>query len=206
MRGRCCVVLLLIATLMPGTVSYARDVTVGIEGGINVANFTGNDVYNNSSNTGLIAGVFARFAWSDYWSLQPEVLYSQRGATYTDAVTTEQQTDYIEVPLLVRFAWGSDSFFHPALFVGPAVGFLLRNRIVDGEEIDLKDHSRNVDVGVVIGAGLDYELGSGVILLDARWELGLISWNQDLNAKNNTLSFMAGYGFPLHRQEPGNLR
>jgi len=186
--------------LSPIACLSAHDVMLGIKGGVNVANFTGDDVFHNSSSEGAIAGVFARYGLSDSWSLQPEALFTMRGAEFSvDDIQTEQQINYVEIPVLARFGWGHDASFRPSLFAGPSVAFLVKNKIVDGSEIDLKGATgtRDVDVGAVLGAGLDYTLGSGDLLLDARYEMGLISWSEDLNIRNSTLSFMLGYGWTL---------
>src|SRR5512147_2420987 len=136
MRTMCGVVLVLFGTLTPVKSFSAHDAMIGVKGGLNVANFTGDDVFNNSSNQGAIAGVFARYGLGADWSFQPEALYSMRGAKFAvDDIQAEQQTNYIEIPLLMRFAWGHDAMFRPSLFAGPSVGFLIHNKIVDGAEI-----------------------------------------------------------------------
>lgn len=178
----------------------ARDVMLGIKAGVNIANFTGDDVFHNSSHTGAVAGVFARYGLSPSWSLQPEGLFTMRGAEFAvDDIRSEQHINYIEVPLLVRFGWGHGALFRPSLFAGPSVAFLLKNEIVDGAEINLKGQTgtRDIDAGAILGADLDFTLGTGDLMLDARYELGLVSWSEDLDVRNSTLSFMLGYGFPL---------
>jgi hypothetical protein len=193
-----CIVALLILT--PLVCWSAHDVVLGIKAGVNVANFTGSDVFHNSSSEGAVAGVLARYGLGSSWSLQPEALFTMRGAEFSvDDIQTEQQINYIEVPVLVRFGWGYDASFRPSLFAGPSVAFLLKNQIVDGAEINLKGQTgtRDIDAGAIIGAGLDHTLGAGDLMLDARYEFGLISWSEDLDIRNSTLSFMLGYGIPL---------
>ena len=206
MRSISCVVALLFGALTPVQSWSAHDVMLGVKSGLNLANFTGEDVFHNSSSAGFVGGVFARYGLGDKWSLQPEALFTMRGAEFSvDDIETEQQADYIEIPLLARFAWGQGAMFRPSLFAGPSVGFLLKNRIVDGAEIDLKDGSNSVDAGGIIGAALDYALGAGVLVLDARYEMGLVSWSPDLSARNNTLSFALGYGFPMGSGSSGGM-
>lgn len=178
----------------------AHDVMLGIKAGVNIANFTGDDVFHNSSSEGAVGGLFARYGLSPSWSLQPEALFTMRGAEFAvDDIQTEQQINYIEIPLLARFGWGHGASFRPSLFAGPSVAFLVKNQIVDGAEIDLKGQTgtRDYDVGAILGAELDYTVGSGDLLFDARYEMGLVSWSEDLNIRNSTLSFMLGYGWPL---------
>ena len=178
----------------------AHDVMLGVKAGVNVANFTGDDVFHNSSHTGAVAGVFARYGLSRSWSLQPEALFTMRGAEFAvDDIRTEQHINYFEVPVLARFGWGHGASFRPSLFAGPSVAFLLKNEIVDGAEINLKGQTgtRDVEAGAILGAGLEYALGAGDLMLDARYEMGLVSWSEDLDVRNSTLSFMLGYGIPL---------
>jgi hypothetical protein len=197
MRFIFCVVAFLILTPIA---CGSADAMFGIKAGVNIANFTGDDVFHNSSNPGAVAGLFARYGLSKSWSLQPEALFAMRGAKFSVAdIQSEQQINYIEIPLLARFGWGHGASFRPSLFAGPSVAFQLQNKIVDGAEIDLKGQPgvRDYDIGAIVGAELDYTAGAGDILLDARYEQGLVSWSEDLNIKNSTLSFLLGYGWPL---------
>src|SRR5262249_37180024 len=99
MRIVVCVVAILILT--PIVCWPAHDIMLGIKAGVNIANFTGNDVFHNSSNTGAVGGAFARYGLSRSWSLQPEVLYTMRGAKFSvDDIQSEQQSNYLEIPLL----------------------------------------------------------------------------------------------------------
>jgi hypothetical protein len=192
------VVALLILT--PLAARSAHDVMLGVKAGVNVANFTGDDVFHNSSSEGAVGGVFARYRLSGSWSLQPEALFTMRGAEFSvEDIQSEQQINYVEIPVLARFGWGHGASFRPSLFAGPSVAFLVKNKIVDGAEIDLKGQTgtRDVDAGAILGAELDYTLGAGEVMLDARYEMGLISWSEDLNIRNSTLSFMLGYGWTL---------
>lgn len=176
----------------------AGDVRVGVKGGLNVANLTGDDVFNNSTDVGGIVGAFGRYGLSDIFSLQLEALYTMKGAQFSVGdIETEQSIDYIEIPLLLRAAWANESKFEPALYVGPALGILLSNKITDGAEIDLKDGSKSTDFGVVVGADVEYEIGKGAALLDVRYERGFVSWSDDLDEKNSVFSFMVGYGIKL---------
>jgi hypothetical protein len=131
-----------------------------------------------------------------------------RGAEFAvDDIQTEQQINYIEIPVLARFGWSRGASFRPSLFAGPSVAFLLKNQIVDGAVINLQGQTgtRDIEAGAIIGAELDYTLGAGDLMLDARYEIGLISWSEDLDIRNSTLSFMLGYGFPLGESSSSDM-
>ena len=177
------------------SVSLGAGILVGVKGGATLANLTGEDVFNNSMSPGATGGAFARYPLSDMFSLQPEVLFAMKGAEYkVGDIEAEQKIDCIDVPVLVRLVWQNQSQFEPSLLVGPVVGFLLDNEITDGQEIDLEDGSKSTDFGMIVGAGLDYKLGDGAVLLDVRYERGLTSWLEDLDVKNSVVSIMIGYG------------
>ena len=197
MRKGSCVVVILLASLLWAIPGSSATLLVGIKGGVNVANLTGEDVFNNASKTGAVGGGFARFRLSEMFSLQPELLYSMKGAKFeAEGIESEQQFQVLEIPVLARAAWCRDSKLEPSLFLGPQLGILLDNKITDGAEIDLDSGSRGADVGVVIGGALDYKLSStGVVLLDVRYTRGLTSWSDDLDAKHSVASFMLGYGY-----------
>ena len=196
MRRGFCIVLVLLGTLARAIPASAAALLIGVRGGMNVANLTGEDVYNNSSSIGAIGGGFARFRLSDMFSVVPELLYSMKGAEFeSEGIEAEQKFRILEIPVHIRAAWRRESKLEPSVFVGPALGILLDNKITDGAEIDLDHGSKGADFGVVVGAGLDYKVGAGVVLLDVRYERGLTSWSDDLDEKHSVASFTLGYGY-----------
>jgi len=176
----------------------AHDTMLGAIGGVSFANLRGDDVFNNSAEVEGAGGLFLRHTWTDIFSLEPEALFAMKGAQFeAQGTQVSQSIGYIEIPVLARATWPNQSNLKPAIFVGPALGILLSNEIEDGAEIDLKDGSKNADFGVVFGGGVDYMLAKGSILLDARYELGLISTMEEsvgTDVKNSVISIMAGYG------------
>jgi len=176
----------------------AENMMFGIEGGLSLANLKGGDVYNNSVKYGAIGGVFGRYTLTDIFAVQPEVLFAMKGAKYeTEGVKSQQEINYIEIPVLVRATMQNEGKLKPSLFAGPAIGILLSNKITNGEEIDIKDASNGSDIGLVFGAGAEYMLEKGCVLLDARYELGLTSTMksaEDKEVKNSVISIMIGYG------------
>src|SRR5262245_60568948 len=167
-RMVCVLVLLGLIGLVTSSV-YAENITAGVMGGVNLANLRGEDVFNNSILVGGVGGGFARYTFTDIFAVEGDVLYAMKGAKF-EAQGTEmhQSISYIEIRVLGRATWPNESKLKPSIFAGPAVGFLLSNEIENGAEIDLKDASKSTDFGIVFGAGLDYMLTKGTILLDAR--------------------------------------
>src|SRR5688572_25872910 len=66
--------------------------------------------YKTSLN-GIHSGLAAKFAVSDVFSVQPELLFSQKGIKIkNDDYETSTTMNYIEVPVLAKLSFGSDNF------------------------------------------------------------------------------------------------
>ena len=70
------------------------------------------------------------------------------------------------------------------------------------EEEDIKDSTKSIDFGLVLGAGFDYMLESGCVTFDVRYVLGLTTIDDPevgdaADVKNTGIQFLVGYGFSL---------
>lgn len=184
--------------------------SLGPKLGLNYSDLTGDVSDEVGSKLGFAGGAFLAYAFGDWFTLQPEVLYSQKGGTATWEVRGEERTetvslDYIEIPVLAVLTIPTQSRWTPKFFVGPAFGFLISaedKREVDGEEVgteDIKDGLKDYDIGVVFGGGLDVKVGPGAITTDIRYNWGVTNIVDDEDdsdsVKNGVFSFMVGYAF-----------
>jgi len=189
----------------------------GLKGGVNLASFGSGGAFDNGDRvispgrrTGLILGAFVAIPVGPSVLIQPEAVFTQKGARYTAGTEAElvYAVDYLEVPLLLKVRLGGGAT-RGALFGGPAVAFRLNGTVTsrDGEEessTDVSEMLRTVDWGVVFGGGIDVSAGSGVLTLEGRYTLGLSKLGKDLeegqtrgsfNPRNGVLSFLVGYAF-----------
>ena len=182
----------------------AADVKFGIKGGVNVANVNGNfadNVTNWKSRVGFCAGIFLELNLGRILTIQPEVLYTMKGAEATLAEgaltgTGKLRFDYLEIPILlkVRIPTGD---VHPFVFAGPAIGFNLKAAFQDitGSSSDVAGMNK-VDYSAVFGGGL--QLGRS-IHIDARYTLGLQKLEVPdlgtIDLKNGVLSATIGLAF-----------
>lgn len=188
--------------------SAQRPIRVGIIGGANMASFWGDDAEGADSRMGFDIGGLIQIPMGDMITIQPEVHYSQRGATSEQDVlgqTFEVETalDYIHVPILFRagvpLAEGFDFDFE----VGPSLAFLMScsTSVDDGEDTDCPDDTvKGFDYGIIAGGGFSWAAGAGDVLLDIRYDLGLTAIGDQENApdtKNSNLQFLIGYAFPM---------
>jgi len=203
--------------LLAGAASAANAQTgikVGVKGGFNLSTYSGADSKNSEYKAGFAAGPFVNFGVSDNFSIQPEFLYSQKGASqdnisYPSGGTTINSTrkdllGYLDVPIMFRYNIGEDGkgFF---VEVGPQGSFVLHQRNfyedgsgkeISGSRSTTTDPLNKVVIGYV--GGLGYQITSGL-------QLGL-RYNGDFsqvrkqengaaNLHNSVFQFQVGYAF-----------
>ena len=198
----------------------AQEITLGVKGGLNFANLSvdapDDPDFGFDSQTDFLAGAFAQFGIGRVFAVQPEVLYSQRGANSRDEdPAAKLNLDYIEVPLLLMARLGSrESPMYPILYAGPSVAFETRCSVTgeqDGSSVSLDCDDPQLDgalettktnFGLVFGGGFEILYSRLTIQLDARYNLGLTNLNDaddaaEVSVKNRTWSFMLGLGIPV---------
>ena len=144
----------------------AQETGFGVKAGLSLSGFN-EDLTGTDPQTGFVAGVLVSINFSDIFSLQPEVLYSQQGANPEQGDNTLRM-DYLNVPILAKF------FFLDGWYgaIGPQFGFNVRADTEDIEgrdDLDLND-TKTFTFAVPVGTG--YQLDSG-LGLDVRYNIGL---------------------------------
>lgn len=179
----------------------------GIKGGVNMSNLysDSDDIDDENALWGFNAGVFAAFPIADNVFIQPEILYTTKGAEldYNFAGvegTNKFRLNYIEVPLLVRFNLTENFNIH----VGGYASYLV-NAKLSGEgdvefddELDADDFER-FDAGLSAGVGVDFN----PISIGLRYNYGLTTIGKERDfagtnytfpdAKNSNLSLYLAY-------------
>ncbi len=176
--------------------AQAQSITYGVKAGASLTNFMGSDVDNSSANKfGFHAGVLANFAVNDMFSIQPEVLYSMKGAQSSANSSEKFNLNYIDVPVLVKVATGATGLFFE---LGPQVGFLATAKAKDSNNsLDVKEIYNTVDFGYAAGLGFKTESGPMVGL---RYNGGLTNVTKEIlgsqiKARNSAFQLYVGYTF-----------
>lgn len=189
-----------LVVFMAGTAS-AEGMLFGIKGGLNMANLSGDDVENTEMKMAFGGGIWMNYAFTEAFSLQPEVMYMIKGANIKD-LDDGITLNYIDLNILFKYSIPMEGNFAPYLFAGPYLGMLLSAEAPDwetGEVVDIKDETKSMDMGAMLGAGFDYMLeAGGCISLDARYAMGLTAIDDsemEMDAKNTGIMVMVGYGF-----------
>ncbi len=196
---------LLIAAPLPA------QTTIGVKGGINVADVSTNVVDVSDlvdSKTGFVGGGFVTLGLGSLFAVQPELLYSQKGFNAEEGgLSAQLNTNYIEIPVLLK-AQFKLAMLRPAVYAGPVVSFettcnldLLGVTFDCDDDDEGFDQRKKTDWGAVFGANLDFFLGPLTLILDGRYQLGLTNLADDPEGndeiKTRVWQFMAGVGFTI---------
>jgi len=185
----------------------AQGVTFGAKAGVNFASITGDGTDNLDMRTSLHVGGVAEIAFSDKFSLQPELLYSSQGAKASfSGFEAKTKLDYLNLPVMAKY-YVAEGF---SVEAGPQVGVLLSAKVdTDNSidlissspkvEVDIKDETSDIDFGLKFGAG--YKLESG-LNFGAHYNLGLADLNDntvsdsgDFKNQNGVIQVSVGYFF-----------
>ncbi|WP_165903575.1 porin family protein [Hymenobacter gummosus] len=142
---------------------------LGLKAGSSLTTFRGAAAEGQRYKAGLHFGVLVNTRISRRVSIQPEVLYSQKGSRLTEgAASSQNRFSYVDVPLLARVHFGC--FYAEA---GPQYSLLLSAKSRQGEAVqNVTDAFRTSDFGYVGGLGLQLRNGLG---LGLRYHGGLRS-------------------------------
>jgi Outer membrane protein beta-barrel domain len=173
----------------------AQGVDFGVKAGANFASIGGDDTDDFGTRTSFHFGVTAGISVSDNFSVQPELVYSAQGASYDiDGFDGDVKLDYLNLPIMAQFQV-ADGF---SIEVGPQFGFLMSAKVeLDGEEEDIKDDVKGLDLAA--GIGVNYAMASG-LNFGARYNLGLSNINDgegsdEFKNQNNVIQVSVGYRF-----------
>ena len=201
----CCAVLLFTPCSLSGQIS------LGFQGGLSLATVGGSDLdlFDPGYRKGFGLGAFLELPVGDVLSIQPEILYLQKGFHESEqGVDVTFALDYVEIPVLLRINVPVEGTVAPYFLVGPALGFKAGCEVT-GEEggvevkVDCDEAEaeiKSLDFGGVVGGGISFEAGPGNIHVGARYNYGLTSLDdsgEDEDVKNRAFSFLAGYSFPV---------
>ncbi|GIV62235.1 MAG: hypothetical protein KatS3mg044_1101 [Rhodothermaceae bacterium] len=219
---------LVLALLLTPSSLPAQTITPVFKAGVSAATLRGASAFDFRTSTGFAGGVGFNYALRGGWSLQPEVLYVVKGTTMDFDVRSSADTifilppgrddtatpatgglelTYVELPLLVLRRFEMRGRLHPALMAGPAAAFLLDARFRwqprggGLEQEQSEDNVEGLDFGLVVGGGVEYELGGPRLSLSARASIGLTNINfanareEDQAFYNTSVIFLAGLVF-----------
>ena len=206
-------------------------VSFGFRSGINFSIFTGEDSeYTLDLDFADIASakplirytgaLYLNIPLSEIYSLQPELIYSQKGARWSESGDTQinnqqwewkmslvYELDYLEVPLLLKQKVSD----HGYGYFGPQMGIILRGQScykwelthkIDGNLESEEEYSRRKDIKKNMNQ-LDFALAAGGslefkhLVFDGRFTYSLVSIKDSRfdDVRNSVLAVTAGLKF-----------
>jgi hypothetical protein len=181
---------------------------------------------SHRSKLGFTGGIAVnyRFKAFNILSVQPEILYTQKGfaAKWTDnnmRFNGRYNLNYLEVPVLLRADFDLLPF-KIYVYMGPGLSYILNGRVIGegevgsatgqiNEQVRFTEEPRSALVAIedlkadrieVIfntGLGFGYTIGRSVLFFDTRYNLGLTDYDRDNFSRNKVWAFTFGMQLPL---------
>ena len=198
----------------------SAQMSLGFRAGVNLATWSVNDPVAPSDPQSVLllqVGMPLLVPINDYLAVQPELTFLQKGVEEEEidqgsTTTVQAVINYIELPILLKGTFGSEKV-KAHLFAGPSLGYalngkakgtadILGTKITIEEDIDFEeDEISRLDLGLHLGAAVLVPVGSGDLMFDVRYMLGLINIDDaqvnNIEAYNRGLALSIGYLFPL---------
>lgn len=139
----------------------------GVRLGINHANI---------SNTGLDGklgpnvAVFADIRFTDFYALQPEIMYSRQGGKSITSNSRDLTIDYLSIGVANKFYVVPNRGLH--FILGPSLDIDLENNIISLINETNDSEVTPIDFSVFMGIGYEFDFG---LVLEARYKQGLLS-------------------------------
>jgi opacity protein-like surface antigen len=163
---------------------------IGPHVGLNFANadrsgFPEGVSFTNKVRTGIVAGAVVEWTLSNYFLLQCEPLYVQKGSHATEtfyfaeeafSFTAEARFDYVAVPVILKFRIPAPGI-KPYLLTGPNLGYRTSAEVESGGQVrDYKNRTEAIDFAWDIGGGVEQNLAPFVsLLVDFRFSYGFVN-------------------------------
>lgn len=193
--------------------SKAQDIYFGPKVGVNLTDISykgDTDFFNNNQmKLSSHLGVFAEFVLNDMFSVQPELLFSVKGARFDiegdDEFKSAYVYKYLSIPVVAKYYVTEEI----TIEAGPQIAYLLSAKNIETSEIyvtsqgneaasiDVKDSMQVYDLGATAGVGYLTKTG---FYISARYNMGLLNTSKnesDINdiLKNSAIQLSVGFSF-----------
>ena len=195
----------------------AQNVSFGPVASVNHSWITGNPQSDRQFNLGYKVGGTLTYSVNPNTGIGADFLFANEGSRAERVLsgiknTTKTNLNYIRIPLKVTHFFGQlGDRLRPKLYIGPSLGFLVGGKTkfetetmssgnVVKSEIKSKDNYKSFDLGAMVGAGLNYRLGTSTWLnFDLNYTNGLIDISKSTSSWNANRNFgmSLGVAFPI---------
>jgi hypothetical protein len=198
--------------------AFTFDFAFGFKGGLDLSFAAGDDWdasleaggRENGVVPGFTTGGFFTFGILKFLAIQAEVLFSTTGFREKDTGSddnTKIRIYELSFPALAKFRFDIKKITLNA-FGGAEFALLLKtdqhdevDDVITITEVD-EDYTNNFQLRIIMGLGVDIQMGKGFLTTDARYCLPITRiYNEDEvpdnDIKMHNLQFTVGYGFKI---------
>lgn len=139
---------------------------------------TYNDVGDFSSKTDIYVGFYGALKLTKYYTLQPEITYSNQGSKYRNPFgeTKQLNISYLSVAVINKFTFNEQFNVH----LGPTIDFVVDQNY---------DVENDVDLAFELGAGYNFTPNFGI---EGRVKKGVINVVDFSGSDHTNVVFQAG--------------
>lgn len=210
------VVFLIVILGIVSLLSATDNINFGAKAGLNISDihYSKDAFIEPDKKFDFVLGAFVEFQVTTQVYIQPELLYTKKGASYESSDSGENYSSkwettwdisYLQMPVLAKFKPNQLL----GIYLGPSLGILLSSedeydtkQTMNGETIsstgteDMKDTTSSTDLSLIIGSEFYYQN----FVFDLRYDFGLsnisdVETLNDAELTNRTLSLLVGYTF-----------
>lgn len=145
----------------------AQDLRGGVRADLALSDSRGAD-FDQSRRMGFRAGLWGELDLSGPADILGEVVYATKGPDI-EGGSFDPHFEYIEIPIAAKIGLGSSPVY---VLAGPSISFRISDPYDDFDG-DASEFLNTIDVGLLTGLGLDFNLGSLPAILDVRYHTGL---------------------------------
>ncbi len=170
---------------------YAQDKLIGLKGGVNRSDFTGEAAEGLRPKTGFHVGILTSLPLGSHFTYQPEVTFSREGNEFEDIAGLRDDFDYLNLtPVLIKYFPGKSGI---NLEAGFQLGILLSAKsILGNQKEDIKERYLGENASAIMGLGYEYKDA----MLSIRYNLGVYSiLDDDLGTKLLSSVWQCSIGF-----------
>jgi len=175
-------------------------ITLGVRTGLNLSEFIFAGSYAATERIeGAQLGAFFNIKATNWVELSVEAAWAQNGARNLTGGSGSLHSftfNNFQGNLLTYFKLPILSVYEPKIFIGPSFDYI--GSVTANSEVptgttniktryDVSNRFKKLDVGVIVGLGVDFDLKFARLFIDARYRHGLLDLNDNVNTKGNEL-------------------
>ena len=162
---------------------------VGVIGGFNISTLKIDGQSGIDARSEFAVGGVFDVGLNERFGVRVEPMYLRSGANATHRNAywgtmdgADFKLDYLSLPVLARYDFGTDAKRSPYVLGGFGFNFAMNQKVDltqgnNHETVDLKDVLNPVDVTLEVGAGISFPAGENRWAIDGRFGYGLTNMN-----------------------------